>query len=316
MLSISVIIATRNRALYLFKAIESVLLQTFNDYELLIVDNDSKDNTKEIVDNFISINSKVKYFYEPVIGLSKARNYGIEEAKGEVIVFLDDDAVADPQWLEAHWQAYQEDPNVVAVGGRIFLDWQSIRPVWLSSSLDNRLGKFDLGRCMRQMTDNEYPFGGNMSFPRQLLKGIGGFSRFLGMKGKLLLGNEEKDLFIRIRKTNPIGKIFYSPQALIYHAVLDEKLNKSYFIQRIMGQGISDVRVRERSQGYRASSFRCLFRAFDMWIKSLAWFIKFVCLSISEKQKAGCFYNKMQAAYCWAYGKEYFILMFRRGLKN
>lgn len=89
MLHFSVIIPTYNRASMLPKAIESVLAQTYPNWELIIVDDGSTDNTKELVANFIEKDGRIKYIYQENAERSAARNNGIKNAKGEYICFLE-----------------------------------------------------------------------------------------------------------------------------------------------------------------------------------------------------------------------------------
>jgi glycosyltransferase involved in cell wall biosynthesis len=90
---ISAIICTHNREEYLGAAIDSLLEQDFYSYEVIVVDNASSDRTREIVEERLS-NPRLNYVYEPVTGLSVARNTGAKEARAPILAYLDDDAVA------------------------------------------------------------------------------------------------------------------------------------------------------------------------------------------------------------------------------
>ncbi len=105
----SVIIPTYNRENFLKKAIESVLKQTFKDFELIIVDDGSKDNTKELV-HFYK-NPKIVYIYQENRGPSSARNTGIRKAKADWICFLDSDDWWDEKKLEITYKYIRENPN-------------------------------------------------------------------------------------------------------------------------------------------------------------------------------------------------------------
>src|SRR5271170_6316251 len=99
---ITVVICTRNRAAFLEKAIRSVLAQANDRVEILIVDNGSTDDTPAFAGKFAAADSRVKFFVEPATGLSRARNTALKNAKGDWIIFFDDDAVAEPGWLAAY----------------------------------------------------------------------------------------------------------------------------------------------------------------------------------------------------------------------
>jgi len=98
---VSVIITTYNRARYICEAIDSVLSQTYYDYEIIIVDDGSRGGPHEILEEYTKkYSGKVTYVYQVNKGISGARNAGIRRAKGEFVAFLDDDDVADKDWLE------------------------------------------------------------------------------------------------------------------------------------------------------------------------------------------------------------------------
>ena len=133
---LSVIIPAHNRASYLSKSIESVLNQSLDrdSYEIMVVDNASSDNTEEVVSSFSE--QGVRYVFEERLGLSYARNTGIESASGRYVAFLDDDAVADASWLESIVNFFRDFPEAGAVGGKVFPIYEKEKPKWLSKDLE------------------------------------------------------------------------------------------------------------------------------------------------------------------------------------
>ena len=109
---ISVIIPTYNSTKYIGEAINSVLRQTFTDYEIIVVDDGSTDNIKEIIDNNFP---QVRYYYLPHRGVSRARNYGIQRARGEFIAFLDADDLWLPEKLEKQIGVFNADQELMLV---------------------------------------------------------------------------------------------------------------------------------------------------------------------------------------------------------
>src|SRR5438309_70244 len=109
---ISAIICTHNRDVYLGAAIDSLLEQDFTaDFEVVVVDNGSGDRTREVVEQRAA-DPRLKYIFEPTIGLSVARNTGARVASSEILAYLDDDAVASPQWLQVLDSAYQNNSKL------------------------------------------------------------------------------------------------------------------------------------------------------------------------------------------------------------
>jgi len=122
-LTISVIIVTLNRASMLEGALFSLVQQTRLPEEVIVVDNNSSDNTGEIVANFKG-RLNIKYILETKKGIPISRNTGVENASGDIIVFTDDDCVVDKEWLHYLVLPFLRDPSIGMVGGEI-LPWRS-----------------------------------------------------------------------------------------------------------------------------------------------------------------------------------------------
>ena len=237
---VSAIICTHNREQYLGAAIDSILGQEFADFEAIVVDNASSDRTKQVVEKRLS-NPRLKYIYEPNIGLSVARNTGARMAKGDILVYLDDDAVATPTWLQVLFSAYQENPQLVVAGGKVTLLWPPgvTAPNWLSPDLAGNLGAYDLGDKLVYIEQPGLtPRGLNYSIRRSFLEEIGGFNLNLGRIGKKLLSNEE--LYVTELALKSGKQVAYLPDALVAHNVAPERLKKSWFWQRSWWQGVSE----------------------------------------------------------------------------
>jgi glycosyltransferase involved in cell wall biosynthesis len=111
MIKVSVIIPTYNRAEYVTQAIESVLAQTYTDYEIIVVDDGSTDNTKDVLSPYID---RIRYIYQKNAGASAARNQGIKAAKGDWVAFLDSDDEWLPEKLAVQIRAVERNPQIVA----------------------------------------------------------------------------------------------------------------------------------------------------------------------------------------------------------
>ena len=117
-LSISAAIITFNRAEWLKDALTSLTKQTRQPDEVVVVDNGSKDHTKDVVLSFRD-KLNIKYVYEPVRGIPHARNTAIRNATGDIIASIDDDCVADENWLKQIEIPFIKDPNIGVVGGNV-----------------------------------------------------------------------------------------------------------------------------------------------------------------------------------------------------
>jgi len=248
-MQISAIICTHNRDTYLGAAIDSLLVQDFaHDFEVVVVDNGSSDRTHAVVEQRTQ-NPRLKYIFEPVIGLSVARNTGAQAACGEILAYLDDDAVARADWLQALYSAYQNNSTLAIAGGKVTLLWpEGIQPPrWLSTGLAANLGAYDLGESIVYIENPGLtPRGLNYSIRRSFLTEIGGFDTHLGRVGKKLLSNEELQMTELALQRG--WQVAYLPNALVAHNVSPERLRRSWFFSRGWWQGISEC-YREQLAG-------------------------------------------------------------------
>lgn len=246
---ISAIICTHNRDTYLGAAIDSLLAQDFAaNFEVVVVDNGSSDRTCEVVEQRAN-DPRLKYVFEPIIGLSVARNTGAKVASGDILAYLDDDAVASNCWLQVFDDAYKNNSKLAIAGGKVTLLWpQGVQqPRWLSPGLAANLGAYDLGeRKIYIEQPGLTPRGLNYSIRRSFLAEIGGFDPHLGRVGKNLLSNEELQMTECALQKG--WQVAYLPEALVAHNVAPERLKRSWFLNRGWWQGISEC-YREQLAG-------------------------------------------------------------------
>ncbi len=263
---ISAIICTHNREQYLGAAIDSLLQQRFEQYEgryeVIVIDNASSDRTPEIVKS--KSHPKLRYVYEPTLGLSVARNRGAAVAKAAVLAYLDDDAEASTDWLAVLWAVFEQEEKVAIAGGKVTLIWppDTAPPDWLSDDLASSLGAYDLGDELTYIQDPTLtPRGLNYAVRRTFLSAVGGFDTHLGRVGTNLLSNEEQQL-TRLALDNN-WQVAYVPDALAAHNVALDRIKRSWFLRRSWWQGISES-YRERASGtgglwqLKAGAERCL----------------------------------------------------------
>jgi glycosyltransferase involved in cell wall biosynthesis len=266
-IQISAIICTYNRDTYLGAAIDSLLAQDFTgNFEVVVVDNGSSDRTREVVAQR-ETDPRLKYVFEPTIGLSVARNTGAKFAQAEILAYLDDDAVASPQWLQVLYRAYQDNPKIAIAGGKVTLLWppNTQPPPWLSTGLAGNLGAYDLGDEIHYIQQPGLtPRGLNYSICRSFLTSIGGFDPHLGRVGKNLLSNEELQMTEFALQRG--WQVVYLPQALVAHNVAPERLKPSWFLNRGWWQGISEC-YREQLAG--KAGIRQIGRGSEKFIRGL-----------------------------------------------
>jgi glycosyltransferase involved in cell wall biosynthesis len=247
---ISVIVCTYNRQDYIGKCLQSLAGQSLQTdaWEVVLVDNSSTDTTPEICHAFRENNPHINYHYvvEKTQGLSFARNRGIAEATGNLLVFMDDDATASAQYLEEILKFFSENPEVMAGGGRIYPDYETAEPRWMSRYLMPLASVIDLGEKIRIFPKNKYPIGANMFFRKEVFEKYSSFNTGLGRKASDLLGGEEKEIMLRLAANKE--KIVYLPKAFVHHYIPESRLTLPFVIRQAEGIGRSEI-IRGRATG-------------------------------------------------------------------
>ncbi len=252
MISSSVIICTHDRAAVVGRAVEAALPEAAAVAgDVIVVDNASTDATPDVVRALqVRSGGRLHVVTEPVVGLSVARNRGLEAARGEVAVFLDDDAVPRSGWLAGLLAPFAR-PAVACAGGRIVVQFPGGAPPWFSPALAPAVSGFDLGDSPRQLCygrpGDVYPYGANIAFRVSDVRLVGGFSTAVGLKGRQLFAHEETDLCYRLEE---IGReIVYTPAAVVDHHVGAERLTPHWFLERHWAGGYSAAIFVLRNRG-------------------------------------------------------------------
>lgn len=237
---ISVIICAYTEARWndLVAAVTSVQRQQLRPREIIVV----IDHNLRLLEQIRSrISGVIPLENRESRGLSGARNTGVAAAQGAILAFLDDDAIAAPDWLEQMNAGYA-DRQVLGVGGAIEPLWLSGRPSWFPDEFD-----WVVGCTYRGLPQATAPvrnlIGANMSFRRELFAGVAGFQNGIGRVGTVPLGCEESEFCIRIKQRWPRHRLLYEPRAKVYHKVPAGRAHWRYFFARCYGEGRSKALV-------------------------------------------------------------------------
>jgi glucosyl-dolichyl phosphate glucuronosyltransferase len=234
--SISVIICayTQERWDKLTCAIESIHQQTHPAQEIIVVIDHNPEllqkAQRELLDVQVIENTQKR-------GLSGARNSGIAVACGTLIAFLDDDAIAEPDWL---WHMYTAlaDTHISGVGSAVLPDWEGHKPPWFPAEFYWVVGCSYRGMpCTSAPIRN--PIGAGMCIRREVFQAVGGFRSEIGRVGTLPVGCEETELCIRARQHWPDRYFMYIPQVHVSHHVPTKRTTWRYFCSRCYAEGIS-----------------------------------------------------------------------------
>ncbi len=234
-MKVSVVVCTHklDRLHDLKEAIESLLNQDYNDLEIILVVDGNK-KLYEIAREELDVD--VLLLNRENLGLSESRNRGIMAAHGDIIAFFDDDAIADKHWIKELVRMYEEK-DAIAVGGKILPLWIGKKPRYLPEELYWLIGVTHRG-FPEEVTEVRNTFGSNLSFKTEILKALGGFRQYLGVKGTKQLQGEETELCERMRRCFGRG-VIYNPNAIVYHKIYLEKLTVRFLLNRIFWQGYS-----------------------------------------------------------------------------
>ena len=280
---LSIAVCTYNRADVLPKCLESLADQTADSelFEVLIIDNNSTDDTKKIALDFCGKHSNFKYIFEEKQGLSHARNRAIEEAKGGYLAYIDDDAIADKEWIKSILDCFAKT-NADVVGGPVFHFVKAEKePLFYNKNAFS----FNPGNERKRMTPPGFDFGfpgGNSCFKRSLFDELGPYLTDLGMIGGKQRMGEDSEMGYRLLKA---GKIFYyEPKMKIDHQLRLKNVTLKGILKRSYDTGIeigrmikNDISLKKKLKKIAAPfvyAFLFLFLFPFYWIKGPWFFAK------------------------------------------
>ena len=244
---LSVIIPTRNRAERLELALRSLAQQALlrSSFEIIVVDNGSRDRTLAVVTDFKKTFDRIYYIYDALPGLHIGRHHGFRAAKGDILVFLDDDVEAFPSLLASIEEAFGH-PKVALVGGKCLPKYEVAAPEWLNAMwapnshgerVVGYLSLIDLGD-LAKVIHPLLVFGCNFSIRRSVLLAAGGFHPD-GFPEQLICFRGDGETYVSRYIAAKGYNAFYHPKASIYHHVPQKRMTLEYFCQRAYNEGIS-----------------------------------------------------------------------------
>ena len=237
---VSVILPTYRRPEGLRRALASVLDQTFppSRYEVLVVDNNSPDDTAQVIDEFARAHpDRVRRILETRQGVSYARQAGIDQARGDIIAFFDDDERVARNWLETIVSALETHADVQCVGGKVLPEWSAPPPSWLTPDHWSPLGLQDYGDRPLLMSSAN-PRGlisANLACRAEVLRTVGGFSPALQRVKDGIGSLEDDDWNRRFWKAGGVG--LYEPALVVWTDVPPERLTREYHRRWHLGHG-------------------------------------------------------------------------------
>jgi len=218
------VISTRNRSTLLAEALRALTHQQVPaglDYEIIVVDNGSTDDTRQTVETFTAAGVSVTYVHEPQAGVSYGRNTGITSSTAPIIAFTDDDNLVGERWVATIKSLLDAHPDAWAVGGPVVADWPADVPGWLDRQHWGPLAVLDYGRHSFY-TDAHDPrclLTANLAFRREVFDRIGGFAPDFPRC-------QDHELLVRLWRAG--GRALYAPELVVGAAIPQERLTRRY----------------------------------------------------------------------------------------
>jgi len=221
----------------LVECVESLLAQTYDDVEVVVVVDGTDSVFDRVEDQFDETSNVILHCNEENVGLLESRNTGAELVSGDVVAFIDDDAVADERWIEELVNSYEEQ-NAIAVGGKMTPLWVDGKPEFLPEEFYWLVGVTHRGFA-EGAGEVRNTFGSNISFDREVFLELGGFDAEIGgRKGDANLQGGETELCARLREDYGEG-VWYNPQAEVGHKVFEYRTKPRWLVDRAFWQGYS-----------------------------------------------------------------------------
>jgi GT2 family glycosyltransferase len=240
-IAVSIIMSTYNRAHFLPDALKALAAQECNaPYEVILIDNASTDGTAAVFQEWCRKDARFRTAREPRLGLSYGKNAGIKMARAPLLLFTDDDMVADPRWIESYRDLFARRETELMLAGGPYVpipsdlgEW----PKWFDESalVDVALLHYWEERILRK---SEYVWGGNMAVPARLFERFGPWDETVGRKGDERGTFEDTEFQDRIRKAG--GSIWFCPAAPVQHRVPRETLTPRQISSTAFTRGRND----------------------------------------------------------------------------
>jgi glucosyl-dolichyl phosphate glucuronosyltransferase len=240
-LFLSVIVCTYNRADLLDLSLHSLRGQRLapQRFEVIVVDNNSTDDTAAVVARHTALAPNIRRVVETRQGLSHARNCGWEQARGQYLVYNDDDAIMPPDYLAQVIDVInRHQPDIL--GGPVCPFYTSPKPRWWRDEFEFRCYTPASGFSATCRVT-----GVNFIIRRDLLPRLGMFSPELGMVGATLGLGEEAKVLDTYRAITPAQdqKVYYAHECYLYHHVPDWKMRFGYMVRRSYVNGRTKIRL-------------------------------------------------------------------------
>ena len=243
--AMSVIIPTCGRPQMLLECVASILANDFQDFEIIIIDQDRDRTLETALRARFGEDERLVYLVLDEPHASRARNLGIQQARGHILVFSDDDTEVEQDWLRAYVEAFQacgDEP--IVVGGRLDPLWLAPKPGWLPKGKEYLLGIYNKYDGLMVMPEHDQPIGANFAVHRKVMDAVGPFDERLGpsyaRKRGMIFG---EDALFGVRARQAGYAVYHQAAARAWHKMSARKVSKMYFVRRSFWEGVTELTV-------------------------------------------------------------------------
>jgi len=279
-MNVSVVVCTYTMDRYdvFTEAVESVLTQTYDPLEVVLVIDGNPAVYERAAEDFGAYENVIIHDNTENRGISFSRTKGAELASGEIVAFIDDDGVAEPDWIEHHVAAYRET-DAVAVGGYVAPDWVTDKPDFFPEEFYWLVGCTERGFA-EDGEEIRNGYGSNVSYKRDVFLNVGGYDVNTGRKGDRHIQAHEAPVGIRIYET--YGKrVLYVEDAVVHHKLFDYRGEFRWLVFRSFWQGFSKRVMELLYPGGQGNESAYLKDLFIQYLPARAW-EAIICPSLSQ----------------------------------
>lgn len=281
----TIAIPTYNRASRLRQTLAGIARQEIpaGEYEVLVIDNNSTDDTRQAVAEWAAAPSPPRYLLETRQGLDHGRNRAIAEARGEIILFADDDILVEPDWLRRIAEPFDRDRDgrIGAVGGEVVPVFPDGLPAWVADWHSPLAFRKDAG----PLGPSQNPMGANLAIPRRVFARVGQFHTALDRSGGSYFSGGDTDMVRRIRAAG--FEVWFAPAAAVRHQMPASRTTFRYAARHAFDSARS--RVVDRAGGPGAAAYlsgRFLINCLKAPALAVWALLNFVCLKPGSAKKA------------------------------
>lgn len=245
-MNVSVIVCTyaEERFEDFLEAVQSLQAQTYDNIEIVLVIDGNETIHEWTTKRFDGKDNIVIHCNDKNHGISASRTRGVEIASGDVVAFIDDDAIANEDWVETLVKAYQEH-DAIAVGGQMVGEWIGDRPWFLPQEFNWLVGVTHRG-FGETGSEVRNTFESNLSFRRDVFLDLGGFDPKLGPTAEEYRHSEGAEIGVRLKNQHDSG-VLYIEDAIVKHKIFKHRTKFIWLCQRAFKQGVSKRTMAQQS---------------------------------------------------------------------